>query len=184
MYAPYIYICPHSRRSLLTVRYLTSTLEQYLRALLHQASNPTHPANVPLLTYRAACGGCSQRATTCRPRCLPLRSMWTRPASNPHPNPNPSRNPSPSPNAHPAPNQARTARDRPAMCMAGPSPPWPMQPLPRLSSRPARNPYPSPSPSPSPRPSGNHTATVTPQAAGRWGLTTRLECNYREMLPL
>jgi acyl-coenzyme A thioesterase PaaI-like protein len=28
------------------------------------------------------------------------------------------------------------------------------------------------------------TATATFKAAGRWGLTTRLECNYREMLPL
>ena len=101
-------ICPHSRRSLLTVRYLTSTLEQYLRALLHQASNPTHPANVPLLTYRAACGGCSQRATTCRPRCLPLRSMWTRPSSNPNPNPNPSHSPYPYPSPSPSPSPTLT----------------------------------------------------------------------------
>ena len=28
------------------------------------------------------------------------------------------------------------------------------------------------------------TATAVFKAAGRWGLTTRLECNYREMLPL
>ena len=28
------------------------------------------------------------------------------------------------------------------------------------------------------------TATATFKAAGRWGLTTKLECNYREMLPL
>ena len=28
------------------------------------------------------------------------------------------------------------------------------------------------------------TATAVFKAAGRWGLTTRLECNYREMLPI
>eukprot|EP00966_Prymnesium_polylepis_P123844 2863988-Prymnesium_polylepis.1 len=28
------------------------------------------------------------------------------------------------------------------------------------------------------------TATATFKAAGRWGLTTKLECNYRDMLPL
>jgi acyl-coenzyme A thioesterase PaaI-like protein len=27
------------------------------------------------------------------------------------------------------------------------------------------------------------TATAAYKAAGRWGLTTKLECNYREMLP-
>mmetsp|Transcript_4588 Transcript_4588/g.8937 ORF Transcript_4588/g.8937 Transcript_4588/m.8937 type:complete len:121 (-) Transcript_4588:34-396(-) len=28
------------------------------------------------------------------------------------------------------------------------------------------------------------TATVTFLASGRWGFTTRLDCNYREMLPV
>ena len=67
--------------------------------------------------------------------------------ANPHPHPHPSSDPDPHPHPNPnftaltsrsspaSPASVRTARARPAVCMAAPSPRWPTPPRPRPPSR-------------------------------------------------